>query len=63
MIDQYSVYVYMCVCVCVSVGVLPPEERVYPRLRKRLSKTVLRFSELLQQRDPMALKTWIFITF
>ena len=42
----------VCVSVCVCVCVLPPEDRIYPRPRKRLSKTVLGFAELLQQRDP-----------
>ena len=40
------------VCVSVCVCVLPPEDRIYPRPRKRLSKTVFGFTELLQQRDP-----------
>lgn len=60
-INDRSIH-YICIygCVCMSVGVcvsmcvcvLPPEDRIYPRPRKRLSKTVLGFDELLQQRDP-----------
>ena len=60
-INDRSIH-YICIygCVCMSVGVcvsmcvcvLPPEDRIYPRPRNRLSKTVLGFDELLQQRDP-----------